>query len=208
MVLKTVGPREGKFVMAEYGCSGGGNSILPIATVCSSVTIPVLAIMNDRPQNNWDVTAETLHGGLKTIVDKGGLQFKYAKSSMFVACVSAKASVHIAFTNYACHWLTHCPTSFVEGMWANQRTPDASDEHRQKWAAQSMEDLESLLRFRAEEIAPGGFFLLGIWASDNGQFIMNSYDIMADAKKKMLQSGEITVEMAKKLCMPEYVRTI
>ena len=91
-------------------------------------------------------------------------EFIFKKISMYNPIVEA-GSTHLAYSNIAQQWLNNgAPTSLPDGaIWANQ-LPISSPEFK-AWSESSMEDWNTFLKQRSNEIMPGGYLVVNIQSS-------------------------------------------
>ena len=142
-------------------------------------------------------------------------------------------STHLAYSNIAQQWLNNgAPTSLPDGaIWANQ-LPISSSEFK-AWSESSMEDWNTFLKQRSNEIMPGGYLVVNIQSScldgsirenmaatlQKGQFNSSSKKITHYtkltfflqyflAKQKMIKTGDLGVDEASKMIIPEYFKSL
>ena len=142
-------------------------------------------------------------------------------------------STHLAYSNIAQQWLNNgAPTSLPDGaIWANQ-LPISSPEFK-AWSESSMEDWNTFLKQRSNEIMPGGYLVVNIQSScldgsirenmaatlQKGQFNSSSKKITHYtkltfflqyflAKQKMIKTGDLGVDEASKMIIPEYFKSL
>ena len=195
-------PKGEVFNVYDYGCATGGSSIAPITAICDRIGDRKLrANMVDLPMNDWDVLRITVEPQFPDV------DFVYKPQSMYLP-IANEGTVHLGYSSYAQHWLGDgAPIGLPEGaMWANQLPPGHQD--RLVWEESSKRDWETLLALRAREVVPGGFLVFHIQSSSScGGLGEACAATMQQAKLEMIADGEISVEQARKMVVPEYLKS-
>jgi len=196
---------QDQIVVADFGVSGGKACIKMVKKVqeCRGAGVRTILYLNDRPENDWEVTCATIDEGLGDSVTRHCLA-----KDMYTRQDIAEGSLHIAWSNNSLQWLSTTPSEFTTGTFAAQRL--RSDPHRVLWAKQAKKDLHNFCVNRAFEMAPGGVLLISFPClnyEDCPDQIRCSDAVFAEAKNILILEGVLTEDDEKTLVIPEYYRS-
>lgn len=120
------------------------------------------------------------------------------------------ATVDLAVSFTAMHWLSRLPGPISTGVHSTQ----ATGEERAAFEAQSAKDFESILLARAAELKPGGRMVVANFAQDpNGHWLGKSdlgpcmYDTMDRCWRDMAEEGRITMDEYRRTTFCNHYRT-
>lgn len=140
--------------IAEFGCSGGRNSIEPVKTIVGNTPNGAVfeAILEDLPTNPWHQVTE--------IVDSHRVALPHVRflcaGTSFYEPVCAPKSLDLAYSYVSVHFLSNAPPLKDHLIYH-----ESQDAQAQKlWSEQAASDWERLLLLRANEMKPGGKLLL------------------------------------------------
>ena len=164
-----------RFVIVDYGCSEGKNSVYMADTVIDIVrqrqqNQSFNVIFNDLPQNNFNKLFENIYeGGLKDNLlsspqgdTKCGSVLAFASGQPFHLQVVPSDTVNFGYSSSAAHWLTRLPESAEH---SHIYVGDAADEEKEKLAEIAAKDWHNFLNLRAIEMAPGARLVVTMAAS-------------------------------------------
>jgi len=185
--------------VCELGCATGGSSISPIEAILAVINRPLLVVLNDLPENDWEVLKRTVETAFPSVT------FEYKPMSMYSTDNDEDVgTVHITYSVFAQHWLSRgAPTkSLPEGaLWANQ-LPNGHP-FRKIWEKASQVDWELLLKKQSTLVAPGGYFILHIQGATNaGGLSEIGASTLQRAKAIMASKGELGSDIV----VPEYLK--
>ncbi|KAL3751286.1 hypothetical protein ACJRO7_012153 [Eucalyptus globulus] len=156
--------------IADFGCSTGLTSIQAIETVIQCLldlikpikhspfrTLEFQAIFNDLPTNDFN----TLFANLP----KKRRYYAMVVPGSFYGRLLPTASIHLAFSSLALHWLSRVPQEILDKSscaWNGERIHYESSpaEVVGAYAAQFERDMEAFLSARAEEMVSGGLVFM------------------------------------------------
>jgi len=191
--------------LADFGVSGGKACVPVVKTIQKMIsTEETVLYLNDRKENNFDVTLCTIDEGLGDSVSPYCIpEDMYSKMDNIPA-----ASLHCAWSTTALQWLSVVPSSFTTGTNAMQRL--RSDPNRIKWASQARRDLFNFCLHRAREMAPGGVLVFSfpcLNSEDSPDQLRFADVVFSDAKNLLVQQGILESDDEKTLVIPEYYRS-
>jgi len=183
-------PEKESYVMKDYGCSNGINSI-PNIKLFKQLFKNGTVILNDVVDNNWDIVDTTV-GCDSTI--------RFAKHSFYEASDS-NHKIDFGYSNFALQWLSSTPSRFGKKYLANFIDDQSMAHHRKLWKDQSKEDMNLFLKYRDKEIVDDGFLLLGVQGTiGSGVLLSNMYDLLQETKE--------TFGVDMDFVLPEWMRTM
>jgi len=189
--------------LCDFGVSGGKASVLMVKKVQELFDLKTTLYLNDRPENDWDVTCATIDEGLGDSVTAHCLA-----KDMYEQMDIPSSHLHVAWSTTALQWLSVTPSAFTTGTFAAQRL--RSDPHRVKWAMQAKKDLHNFCVNRALEMAPGGVLILSfpcLNSEHSPDQIRCSDVVFSEAKNLLILEGVLTEDDEKTLVIPEYYRS-
>jgi len=201
------------FTAVDYGCSHGGNSLIPMSVIIDTVrkntssSQPMAIYHTDVPRNDYNALFRTIHESpasyLKAFPD-GGPIFTYACATSFFEQILPTNSVKLGFCSTSTHFLTDFP---AEGVCL---LPFAGPEpYRSIWKIQAEYDWECFLSARAKELAPGGsLVLVNQFTNELGNYSCQGIDAVSDSvMAEMVEKKKyLTPEMARHFTLPFYFR--
>jgi len=194
---------SGPLVLADFGVSGGKACVPVVKKIQEISDLQMTLYLNDRKENNFDVTLRTIDEGLGDSVTAHCLP-----KDMFEKMDLPAGSVHCAWSTTALQWLSVIPSAFTTGTNAMQRM--RSDQNRIKWALQAKKDLHNFCVNRAIEMAPGGVLVLSfpcLNSEDSPDQLRLADVVFADAKYRLVLEGVLSGNDEKTLVIPEYYRS-
>ncbi len=202
----TVGPAE-PFVVADFGCSTGANSMASVDTAIAAVRErvtdrPVVALHNDLPTNDWNALfANVTADGHDPPV------LHLASAVSFFAPAAPAGSVHLGMSFSAAHWLREQPTVVVpEGWYVCEATGAA----RAALAAEADADWTAFLRARAADLTAGGRLLVQMVGTDAGGGVTarRLLRAMAEVADGMAEDRFVGHDTVRRYLLPVYPRTV
>ena len=133
-------------VIADYGCSQGGNSIRPMRVVLDAmrqrtpIPAPLSVVHCDLPRNDWSTLFETVFGP-NSYLDDHELVFPSAIGRSFYEPLFPEATVAVGWSGTSVLWLSGRPD--VGG--GNLFSRLAAGEDKTRWALAAANDWSTFL---------------------------------------------------------------
>src|SRR6185295_11579930 len=157
------------FVLADYGCSTGRNSIASLRTAVDAVRAreperPIAAIHNDVPTNDWNTLFTTLTSDPNSYLGaEGPPVLPLASACSFFDPATPTGAVHVGVSFSAAHWLRTQPeVTIPDGFYFCEATGAARQALREQAAA----DWAAFLDSRAADLAPGARLIVQMVGTD------------------------------------------
>jgi gibberellin A4 carboxyl methyltransferase len=204
------------FVIADYGCSEGKNSIVAAGHIVEAFRRrrpeqSICVIHADLPSNNFNQLFRNLYDPsgsnyCQTLGRPRKGVFPMACGGSFFGPQLAPGSVHFGMSFLAVEWMDRVPeVPIPESIVLTEGSPAAQE----AFSRQADDDLTRFYASRAEELAPGGKLLLIIPGSDGVCRASDGlYDVLNDAACDLVESGHIARERYERFVMPVYFRTL
>ena len=161
------------FRVADLGCATGPNTFLAVANILEAVEAKFQSqgqpefhvFFNDHTSNDFNTLFRTL--------PQNRQYYAAGVPGSFHGRLFPNASIHIAHSSYAIHWLSRVPKAVMDSSspaWNKGRIhySDSSYEVIRAYETQFSEDMECFLLSRAQEIVFGGLMLLTFSGRPNG----------------------------------------
>ena len=167
--------------IADYGCSGGQNSIIAIDTIIQKIINKsnsnsngegksssseqlksITVLYNDQPTNDWTVAIDTIINSKDSYLHRKHSDVQYhtlLAPVSFYEQICADNSVDIGYSNMACHWLSRLPCHIPDRIFTFDSTfSGAADIY--ECQKQAEEDWVTILSNRYHELKHDGVVLL------------------------------------------------
>ncbi len=166
--LAAVAVPTGPLVVADFGCAQGRNSLRPMALVLDGLAAragrerDVMVVHTDLP--HCDFTS--LFTTLETAPDR----YRHGRDHVFSSVIGHSfydrllpaGSLTFGWSSFALHWMSALPQALRLHIWPVLGAPD----EQAALAAIAARDWRNFLKYRAEELAPGGQLVLVVGAVD------------------------------------------
>jgi hypothetical protein len=177
------------FLVTDYGCSSGANSMASVATAVAAVRArradrPIVALHNDLATNDWN----QLFGNV-TATHDGVLHLASAVS--FFEPSAPPRSVHLGVSFSAAHWLRTQPDVVIPNGFYFCEATGAT---RARLAAQADTDWTAFLAARAADLASGGRILVQMVGTEVDA---GDAEAKVTARTLLRAMAEVAAEMAK-----------
>ncbi len=167
-------PSSGPIVIADYGCSQGGNSLAPmeagIRTLRGRVgpDQEISVIHTDLPDNDFQALFRTLDTDKRSYLRHDAATFASAVGRSFYGQILPSGCVTLGWSSWAVQWLSRLPGFIPDQVQvAFSRDPVT----RAAFAAQAAEDWRTFLTHRGRELRPGGrLVVLTMALTEAGEF--------------------------------------
>ena len=211
-VAATPLPDEGEsYVVADYGCSTGANSIKAVTWAAEAVrarnaNVPVAVLHNDVPTNDFNQLFANLRNAPHSYVELHPPALPLASAASFFGPAAPERSVHLGMSFSAAHWLSSQPQVVVPRSFY---FADAVGDARRALEYQAAEDWRSFLRARSCELVAGGrLFVQMIGTTDDGQVTASKLmRAMAEVAEGMVADGTLGQDAVDRYLLPVYART-
>ncbi|ORX81341.1 S-adenosyl-L-methionine-dependent methyltransferase [Basidiobolus meristosporus CBS 931.73] len=203
---------RGDLSIADYGCSGGANSIPILNAVLSKVRCSgdITLCMVDLPDNDFTITTKTI----QTAIEKGELVHRVGDGNLKVVTVGKSfyhqvlptMSVDFGYSlvSVNCMEVIPCP---IPGSLCHTDLPEGPD--RKSWETIAENSWNTFLRHRQNELKIGGqMHVSGNAYLEKDEFtwcniMRNAYTVF----EAMFNEGKITREELDKLIVPTTFRS-
>src|SRR5262245_2684333 len=161
-------------VVADYGCSQGHNSLLPMAAAIAALRERVGAdraiavVHTDVPDNDFTALFRTLAADPDSYLRADAATFASAVGRSFYQQILPAASVTLGWSSWSVQWLSRVPAAIPDQVQvAYSRDPAV----RAAYAEQAAEDWRAFLTARSRELCPRGrLVVLTMAVDDAGEF--------------------------------------
>ncbi|VFQ73148.1 unnamed protein product [Cuscuta campestris] len=203
------------FRMADLGCSSGPNALLPTINMMDAVReacppdadLPEFqAFLNDLPDNDFNAIFRSIPNSLGP--GKNHKCSVAAVAGSFYDKLFPSNSLHFVHSSYSLHWLSQVPEGIDEKM--NKRDiyigESSPTEVVEAYVKQYEKDLTAFLRYRADELKPGGRMVLVLLGRGTPLHTGTPYlvDPLTEALLQFVSEGLIEEEKLVSLNVPSY----
>ncbi len=204
---------------ADFGSADGGTSQELWYNLIRFVRMrgdqrPIEIIYTDLASNDFSTLFKTMQG----MGENADLAYQKEFKNVYVhACgtgfhrqLVASGTLSLAFSATAMHYISEKPCQILNHV----HMVGASKLERQKFERQALNDWESILRARANELQPGGRFIcINFGIDENGRYLGNTggnsmFDSFNRHWRNHLDNGIITKEEFVSATFPQHYRTI
>ncbi|MDQ6796863.1 MAG: class I SAM-dependent methyltransferase [Actinomycetota bacterium] len=199
------------YVVADYGCSTGANSLKMVSRAISAVRarqpgIAAAALHNDVPTNDFNQLFANLMATPDSYLDLDPPVLPLVSAVSFFQVAAPLSSVRLGMSFSAAHWLSAQPDVDVPGGFY---FADAMGDTRDALGRQAASDWATFLRARRNELAPGGRLLVQmVGTNDAGQVTARRLlHAMAEVGEAMGSEGLIDLAAVDRYILPVYART-
>jgi hypothetical protein len=201
---------ERPVVIADYGSSQGKNSLAPIQLAIKSLRTrigakrPIVVFHIDQPTNDFNSLFEVLATDPGSYVQEEPNVFPGAIGRSFYERVLPPESVHLGWSSYAAHWLSHIPTLIPDHFSSLLSTSEV----RAEFERQAAKDWKYFLSLRATELFLGGRLVVALpGLSDDGTSGFASIMDHANAVlMEMVKEGTITADERARMVLGAHPR--
>ncbi len=208
----------GPITFADFGCSEGRNSISVMRHLINSTKPltdrPFLTIHSDLPTNDYSKLFLNLRPEGKSTFGSQGVSSAAVGGSMYDQLLPP-SSVHIATTFNSIGYLSQRPLDKLPGYvlpnGPSKRRANGyvTDEESKIFAKQAEDDIASFLIARANELASGGKLMVQVFGCVDGIRTCDGlFDLLNDAVKTHVDSGDIPLEVYERYYQPVYFRNL
>lgn len=196
-------------VLADYGCSQGANSLLPMETAIRNLrprlqnarAISVFYI--DQPLNDFNlVEVLSSHPQRYSLCEPNVFPSVIGRS--FYEQVLPADSLHLGWSSFAAVWLSRVPSLIPDHIFA----PCATGETRAAFERQAAEDWETFLSIRSREMRPGARLVAVLPTTrPRGSYTFTEFMNVANAVlREMVDEGAITAAERARMVLLSYPR--
>jgi hypothetical protein len=197
--------------IADYGCSAGHNSLLPISSALDALRQrvgPERAICvahTDLPGNDFTALFETLTTDADSYLRGDRAAFPSAIGRSFYEQVLPSESVSLGWSSWAIQWLSRVPAPIPDQVQvAYSRDPAAHT----AFARQAAEDWQTFLGVRSRELSPGARLVVLTMALHDGEFgYQPLLEAIYAALTSMIKEGFLSVEEVHRMVIPTVARS-
>lgn len=196
-------------VIADYGASSGGNSLIPMGTAIDSLRVrtnqPICVVHTDLPDNDFAALFNTVAEDPQSYSSRPDV-FPMAIGSSFYRPILPDDSVTLGWSSWALAWLSRTPAPVPDHVHASYSTATAV---RSAYARQAAEDWTDFLTARSREMRAGGRLVLIVPAADadGTPGYRPMFDAAWDALTGFVGDGLLSADEALRMGMPHFGRT-
>lgn len=207
-------PADGCFLVADYGCAEGKNSIATVGRALDRLSVradlELMVLHNDLPSNDFSRLIANLELPGSYLARRPQTRVLLAPRSFFER-VTATASVDLGTCSSAAHWLSRQPEGL--DIPTNLYRSDAPPAELATILAQAASDWLAFLAARAEEMRPGGVLLVQMLGADGRTdpvrvSAAGLLKLMNECLIDMVRTGDIPADVYACFCFPVVPRTI
>ncbi|XP_069121526.1 uncharacterized protein [Argopecten irradians] len=193
---------SGTICIAEFGAADGGVSLELMVTLIDHINKflddlrDIIIVYEDQLFNDFNVLFKTVHATNSNMTNKLGdnVHVLASATSMYRKCVPF-ASVDLAFSSMANHWLSEKPCENRDGIFQTDCNNEDLKAFRHQWKT----DWKQFLSCRAKELRQGGYLAVVSFVTDdngrcNNHVGENSYQVFTSIWEEFQQCGKITQE--------------
>jgi S-adenosylmethionine-dependent carboxyl methyltransferase len=210
--LGTLPPEPHPIVIADYGCSQGQNSLVPVLAAINMLRErigphrQISVVHSDLPENDFTSLFQILITNPESYLRKDAAAFASAIGRSFYEQILPSWSVTLGWSSWAVQWLSRTPAPIPDQV---QVALSEDAPTRAAFARQAAEDWEQFLVLRERELSPGGrLVVLTMAFDDNGDFgyrpLLNA---MCSALEEMVDSGFLSPEELQRMAIPTVARS-
>jgi hypothetical protein len=196
--------------VADLGAAGGRNELPPMRAAvdglrASGVDAPIVVVHTDIPTNDFTALFETITHDPESYL--GGRDvFAYAAGRSFYERIFPAASVSLAWSAIAVHWLSRVPAPIADHVYSEFATGGA----RAAFAQQSAADWDAFLIARAAELHPGAQMVIvgGAAADDDSSGAGHLMNALNDAVRAEVERGVVSADEYVAMNVPTWNRTL
>jgi SAM dependent carboxyl methyltransferase len=205
-------PESQSIVIADYGCSQGQNSLVPVLAAINVLRErtgsqrQISVAHSDLPENDFASLFQILIRNPESYLRKDGAAFGSAIGRSFYEQILPAGSVTLGWSSWAVQWLSRTPAAIPDQV---QVALSEDAPTRAAFARQAAEDWEQFLVMRERELSPGGrLVVLTMALDDNGEFgyrpLLNA---MNSALQEMVDSGFLLPHELQRMAIPTVARS-
>ncbi|XP_062076793.1 S-adenosyl-L-methionine:benzoic acid/salicylic acid carboxyl methyltransferase 3-like [Humulus lupulus] len=212
--------------IADLGCSSGPNTLTAVSYIldiieatCQSLNMnksPAFQVfLNDLPGNDFNAIFRSFSSFYERLKkekgDKFGPCFITAMPGSFYGRLFPDNSMHIVHSSYSLHWLSQVPKELVNNItgeahnkgniYISETSPPVVFK---AYLNQFQKDFINFIRYRSEEIVPGGIIVLTIIGSTKSDSPKSIWEILGRTLNDMVKENIIEAESLDNFNMPLY----
>ena len=154
-------------MIADYGCSGGRNSLAPVATAIETLrrraNTPINVAHTDLPDNDFSALFDTLWNDPASYTTMPAV-FPMAIGRSFYNQVLPHDSVTLGWSSWSINWLSRPPAAITDHV---QVSYSADRDTRSAYAHQAEADWRDFLIARGAEMRAGARLVVVLAAADD-----------------------------------------
>lgn len=198
-----------QLVIADYGCSAGGNSLRPVAAAVDALRLrtecPITVVHTDLPDNDFCTLFQTVWNDPASYVTRPEV-FAVAIGRSFYHQLLPADSVTVGWSSWSVAWLSRPPGPIPDHVQVSYSADAAT---RAAYARQSARDWQDFLTARAAEMRPGARLVLVVPAADEdgSAGYRPMFDAAWAALSGFVQEGVLDAQEAAAMSMPHHGRS-
>jgi hypothetical protein len=205
-------PAPQPIVIADYGCSEGRNSLLPMGVAISSLRPrlgadrAISVVHTDLPGNDFSALFAAIESDPTTYLAQDRQVFPSAVGRSFYEQILPSDVVTLGWSSWAVQWLSRVPCPIPDHV---QVAYSRDAEACAAFARQAAEDWRTFLFHRAREMREGARLVLLTMATDDSDDFgyQPLLDMMYATLCGMVQDGLISADDLKRMVIPTVGRS-
>jgi SAM dependent carboxyl methyltransferase len=198
----------GPVVLADYGCSEGRNSLVPVGAAVDALRaqhgddLQVLVLHTDLPGNDYSSLFRTIADDPLSYQRPG--VFPVAAGRSYFQQLAPTGTVALGWSSIALHWLSAQPGPLV-GIWPHL----APTSEQEAWRTHAAADWAAFLTARSAELVPGGRLVVvcGAAAPYGGSGAERVMQTLRELLRGNAVRGGVSADVIDRLSIPVWYRT-
>ena len=202
---------QNTIVIADYGAAPGHNSLRPVDTAISIVRSrtdpgrPIVVFHVDVADDDYAALFRSLADDAYSYLRHDRATFASAIGQSLYQQVLPTASVTLAWSSWAVHWLSRIPAAISDHV----HIACSNDEEAiAAYARQAADDWIAFMTARSRELAPGGRLVVLTMAHDEGESgYLPVLEALGAELRDMRREGLISRDELARMAIPSVTRT-
>ena len=207
-----LGSEREPLLVADYGCSEGRNSLLPLGTAVrllrerAGSERAISVVHNDLADNDFAALFDLLESDPESYLRDDQNVYALAAGRSFFEHVLPPDSVTLGWSSWSIQWLSRAPAEIPDQVQAAYSRDAAACA---AFAQRAAQDWIAFLRARSRELRVGGrLVVLGMASDDDGAFGYRPVvEAIYAALLELVSAGFLTEAEVRRMVIPTYART-
>jgi hypothetical protein len=202
--------RDRTVTVADLGAAGGRNELPPMRLAvdglrAADVDTPIVVVHTDIPTNDFTTLFDTIEHDPNSYLGRRDV-FAYAAGRSFYERIFPAASVSLAWSAIAVHWLSRVPAPIPDHLYSEFATGAA----RAAFVQQAAVDWDAFLAARAAELHTGAQMVIvgGAAAADGSSGAAHLMDALNRAVATEVERGAVSADEYLAMNVPTWNRTV
>lgn len=200
------------FVIADYGCATGGNSIALMKSAIQEIRhrvsnkMPVTVIHTDQVRNDYSSLFKLLHESEGSYIRNFENVYSYAIGRSFYEQLIPEQQVNIGWTSSSAQWLSRIPGPLNGYCWYRRSMESMAP----YFAEQARLDWSAFLQYRINELVTGGYLIAMLRCDDENDKcgLDQMFDRSNSILQNMIDSHVLQASEFERMVFPLYYRNM